>query len=137
MEIIERLKTGIKTGLKLSPAECDSFYDEFANLQSEKAELVAQVDAFKSALNDASQPHNSGSSPDFVSGWNTAIKLFEDIYLSTPTKCLNQIKAEAGRAGYLKCKADFSEPHETWWVNGENHLELANQYAASIAKGDL
>ena len=102
--------------------------DRIAELEREKAELVAQVESFKSALNDARQPHSSGSLPDFVSGWNSAIKLFEDIYLSTPTQCLNQIKADAGRAGFV---AGWN----AWQLKADVNIK-SNEYAEYIAKGE-
>lgn len=40
MQITERLKTGIKTGLKLNPAECESFYDDLVQeLKQTKADM--------------------------------------------------------------------------------------------------
>jgi hypothetical protein len=111
--------------------DIERMQNRIAELEREKAELMAQVECVKSHFNElievAQRCDSWESFPQQPS--DRAVAALE----SLPAQCLNQIKAEAGRVGYRLGA-------EQWCFN-QNEMQAdieraADQYANRIAKGE-
>lgn len=107
-----------------------------AELEREKAELVAQVEVLKQLAEPAIKlMRATGNS----SGWHKKADELELVVNSKlTTQCLNQIKAEAGSAGFIAgweaCQKEMPEPFNVMVTC--NYAALSERYGASIAKGE-
>ena len=96
-------------------------YQDYQQLELKNTELMAQVDLANKKIKSCMGLR-----------WSSDIKeKLKEITDATPTQCLNQIKAEAGRAGYI---AGYEGGHMYRFANLAD--ELADEYSESIAKGE-
>jgi hypothetical protein len=112
-----------------SGATGENIPDDAHTIKAELDALVAQVEALKDAANFAYC--NWRSSSDALGGMRRLV----DAVDSTPAQCLAEIRAEAGRAGYLQAIYDYEQIFEIDCnMTPEN---AADKYADKIRQGGV
>lgn len=105
-------------------------YDEAAVLEllADREALTAQVEAMRSAMNNACNVTNLAESGDQAN----AIYMMESVLRKTPQQCLLDVQAEAGRKGYAQALFDqFAGDYQTL-----DKLKFKpDQYAESVRQG--
>lgn len=124
---------GMQTGTSKVPLKlCDAqrLEVEFNAIIAERdaalaqnAELVAKIDAIKDAWMAA------GSWPNTVEEKQAIANAIN----ATPTQCLRDIQAEAGRAGFLEGVRQMAENEIGWFGNDAD--SCANHYALRVKDG--
>jgi len=105
---------------------CAEMADHFDAIS---AQLEHTQQQFEILINTAQECDSWESFPQ------KSIDAANEVLNSTPTKYLNQIKAEAGRSGYAQGIRDWREAEEKY--QNFDITFSAEEYAASIAKGEL
>lgn len=109
--------------------EINDLKRENAALLAERDALVAENAIFRSLLKMAQdefiEAHSDGET-DCVTPY--------DVYHAGPTQCLNEIRAEAGRAGYIQALEDFSPVIEGF---SERDFKAADIYAERVKRGEV
>lgn len=131
--IADMSKGGMQTGkqtIKLEYSDAQRAIAELTNLQRRNDELVTQVENLKAAATSAYAEWNYSN--DVYAGMQRLMMVIK----ATPTQCLREIKAEAGRAGFV-------EGYDSCWVQhyGTRAPEHATaysseQYAESVNAGE-
>lgn len=97
------------------------------DLIAQRAELVAQIGELKSScqlaidmfkVNDINVPNT--------------IETLEDAINATPTQCLRQIQADAGRAGFI---AGCDSQSDNDWTTATQVENAANRHATKVRQG--
>ena len=105
----------------------------YEELLAENEALVAQVEILREIYylaDGARVEHSEGNAGEEKDWLNKLYSVAGDYMQPTPQQCLADIKAEAGRAGYLAATYDYEHLFEI-----ECKLtpeQAANQYAAKI-----
>lgn len=104
---------------------------EMEKMRSERDALVAKVALLVSLIKEAAE---ADESKDFLGhAWHD--KYYDEC---TAAQCLAEIKAEAGRAGYMQSLADTEHRIDGYYGTTEDQDNTAaDQYAAKIRKGEL
>jgi hypothetical protein len=120
--------------LKLKTADRDKLQDELIDMMNQRDALAAQVEvlakAIKAIENDCIECSYDDETGYFV-GSDSISEACDLVHYETPAVCLAQVKADAGRAGWLACWS---------WVSSDTDLNLeqktfedfANEYAERI-----
>ncbi len=96
-------------------------------LLAQNAELVAQVEVLKSCAQQLSfEIANDPSEPDFKS-----FAQLQDVMAATPSQCLRQIQADAGRDGFVACSDRLYSVFK--WSVPE---DWADEYASRVKAGE-
>lgn len=132
---------GMQTGYSKVPLKlCDAqrLEVEFNAIIAERdaalaqnAELVAQAERMRSALELAFISVKTCYKQDWAP-YSDVVTVEKAIKLS-PTQCLREVEAKAGRAGFLACSE---------WIDNDDYkfhtvAEAADDYAARVKAGDV
>jgi hypothetical protein len=95
-------------------------------------ELAAQVEVLKYHINRVIQASacNTGNEPS-LSCFHRALDEAHDAFRATPAACLAQVKADAGRAGFIEGAVCARHPIKP---NAVEIKQSADQYAERILK---
>ena len=107
--------------------------DAFKDLEAERDALQAQVEALSKLHSDLTNA-DMVFEDDVHSGYLITTEQIDEMehLLATPTACLDEVRAEAGRAGYLQGQLDaMGDPDE---IDKEHAEFRAHQYAESIRR---
>ena len=116
MEYMEQqMQQQIEAGL----SNAEQCYARIAELEERNAALAAQVEALREAWEAVKR-----------NDWDAPL---DEAFEKTPQHHLRQVRADAGRVGYLQGHLDAGGSASDW---NKKHSEYhANQYAASILAG--
>lgn len=103
-------------------AEIARLSNQVVDLQNERDDLAATVNTLKMAImsNCYDDPSTSG-------------KRLMELANATPQQHLAQIRAKAGRAGYMRCVKDFNLTRS--YCNGWAPYQMADSYENEIQHG--
>ena len=94
---------------------------------AQNAELVAQVEVLRIAALNAIQQMSGGEAKADL----------RDAYDATPTQCLRDIQAEAGRAGFVAgANWLYASQLETDVIE-DDKVDAANRYAERVKAGEV
>ncbi len=106
----------------LTVGDIERMQQRIAELEQKNAELVAQVEVLKSHMAEFAEIDGAFD----AAAWESKSILLRQ---ATPTQCLNQIKAEAGRAGYVQAIHDLGYKDSCL-------TDRANKYAERVKAGE-
>ena len=127
---------GMQTGkqrIKLDYSDAQRAIAEIEGLTAERDALQAQVEALSKLHSDLTNA-DMVFEDDVHSGYLITTEQIDEMehLLATPTACLDEVRAEAGRAGYLQGQLDaMGDPDE---IDKEHAEFRAHQYAESIRR---
>ena len=128
MSQLETLKTALDKDFQMLREHSDRLHVENCDIKRVNAELLAQVEVRDALLRNISSW--IGKLPVPTKSATSYMLRIDGVIKETPAACLAQVKADAGRAGYLAALgADFGA--EIDGVHDEA-IKLANQYAERI-----
>lgn len=129
---------GMQTGnpkVVLKLADAQRIKAELEGVIAERDALAAQVEALTAHGNALATAASMATGAMAVGSPVTkfcveAVKRFNAVKASTPQQCLRDVKAEAGRAGYLQGYEDSMMTKFDGFSK-----ELADEYAAKVREG--
>lgn len=115
--------------------QIESGMSEAARCYERIAELEAQVEILQKHIERVALCYynNTGHEPS-LSVFHRALDEAENAVFKEPSSCLAEIRAEAGRTGYLQALEDIDSEDDDKWTATSNE-EAANQYAEKIRQG--
>lgn len=104
--------------------------DDLAKANERVAELEAESMAFRAIL-DQTNKHHPDTDKMYVSGFNDAMRLFEDIYLGEPHHALNKFAIENQIESFSKwlCEVKFMEG-----LSARDVIDSAVEYQEQLRK---
>jgi predicted nuclease with TOPRIM domain len=110
--------------------------DAFKDLEAERDALVAQVEALSKLHSDLTNA-DMVFEDDVHSGYLITTEQIDEMehLLATPAACLAQVRADAGRAGFVAGTECCSDYLDTYYADID-FTRHADQYAESIRQGN-
>jgi hypothetical protein len=93
------------------------------------SELVAQIEVLRIAATRITV--RADKDGVYTDGIMSDILNLRDVVNSKPSKCLREIQAEAGRAGFLEAAQIYAD----WPIDKRDYVTVADKYANRIRQG--